>query len=621
MTKMNPVSLQDTLNEISSKVMVAEMGNKKARDMEVAIRRYAEWLSRDPSALFASELAVDAMIRSAPLGAEALGIARRTFTNIIGRVKAAIRLTNRSSLPSFTRKAAYSPEWRPIVQELDRLVEDGKLTIFHRRGVAHLMGYANWRNIPPSDFDSTHLAELLRLHEVSGSAGRKAEDGCRAWNAIVDSGASTLFPRHRLERPSRKRVVNPDWTTYPPSLRDDLYAYVTWLRQIDSNSESSTYLPDDVNAEFGEATVSADRPKRKKAIGQKHAKLVVQVVRQTAGALFRKGVDPSSIRSLADIATVEALRTSLHDIRKRLTDEGRFEHDSGYRYSAGQILWSIARDWVGAPFHEVEQMRQDTQRVRAPHAGYMAPSRQRQLARFDDPGTLKAWYDLPATLIERAEKARRRGRITQSTIVDVQIALLMEFINVMPARPGNLCSMRIKGSREHVNLLMPRTKGGKAFMQWRPEEVKNHEHLKAELGPEALRILRLYLEHYWAAAAKFAGAADSDYLLPGLRGKRSKTGSHVNRVFKRRVRSAGLDMTMHVGRHLSAKIILDADETMIEIVSRLLGHKNLETTRRFYVGCRTEGASAKYQRIVEGKRRTLRRMKRPKWTRGGEDDQ
>jgi integrase len=313
---------------------------------------------------------------------------------------------------------------------------------------------------------------------------------------------------------------------------------------------------------------------------------------------------------LADTANVGALRASLHDIRQRHEAEGRFKADSGYRYAAGSILWTIARDWTGAPGDVIDQMKRDTKKVKPKHQGYMAPSRQKMLDMFDEPARLLAWFDQPAKLLERAERLRRQGRITPSSIVDVQVALLIQMINVLPARPGNLCGQRFKGDPERRNLLLPRTKGGPLFMLWRPSEVKNHEHLKAELDPDAVATLRLYLEHYFPAALRFAGLQDSDYLFPGRKSDKPKSEKQMNRCFRKRMAKAGLDMTLHLGRHLAAKIILDEDEGLIEVVSRLLGHKSLETTRRFYLGTRTEKASERYREVIEAKTAKLRGCRR-----------
>jgi len=47
-------------------------------------------------------------------------------------------------------------------------------------------------------------------------------------------------------------------------------------------------------------------------------------------------------------------------------------------------------------------------------------------------------------------------------------------------------------------------------------------------------------------------------------------------------REAGVEMTLHQFRHLAAKLFLDQHPDGYETVRRLLGHKSLETTMRYY---------------------------------------
>jgi integrase len=64
-------------------------------------------------------------------------------------------------------------------------------------------------------------------------------------------------------------------------------------------------------------------------------------------------------------------------------------------------------------------------------------------------------------------------------------------------------------------------------------------------------------------------------------------------------RRAGIVLTPHQFRHLSARILLDAEPGGFETVKQLLGHKSLKTTAGAYAGIDSRRAARHHQRLVE----------------------
>jgi integrase len=62
---------------------------------------------------------------------------------------------------------------------------------------------------------------------------------------------------------------------------------------------------------------------------------------------------------------------------------------------------------------------------------------------------------------------------------------------------------------------------------------------------------------------------------------------------------AGIVLTAHQFRHLSAKVVLDAEPGSFEIVRQLLGHRSLSTTVGSYAGIDSRRAARHHQRLVE----------------------
>ena len=64
-------------------------------------------------------------------------------------------------------------------------------------------------------------------------------------------------------------------------------------------------------------------------------------------------------------------------------------------------------------------------------------------------------------------------------------------------------------------------------------------------------------------------------------------------------RRAGIVLTPHQFRHLSAKVLLDAEPGSFETVKQLLGHKSIKTTVGAYAGIDSRRAARHHQRLVE----------------------
>jgi integrase len=64
----------------------------------------------------------------------------------------------------------------------------------------------------------------------------------------------------------------------------------------------------------------------------------------------------------------------------------------------------------------------------------------------------------------------------------------------------------------------------------------------------------------------------------------------------------GLEMNPRLFRRFAAKLFLDRNPGDYETVRRLLGHKTIETTIRFYAGFETKAATKHYQGVVMGLR-------------------
>ena len=96
------------------------------------------------------------------------------------------------------------------------------------------------------------------------------------------------------------------------------------------------------------------------------------------------------------------------------------------------------------------------------------------------------------------------------------------------------------------------------------------------------------------------GISNHDFLFPAKRHaqKDPKTlGGQISALIDREL---GLKITPHQFRHAAGAIILKRHPGNYELVRRVLGHKSLAATTRFYIGLESQTAAQQFVELVEG---------------------
>ena len=189
--------------------------------------------------------------------------------------------------------------------------------------------------------------------------------------------------------------------------------------------------------------------------------------------------------------------------------------------------------------------------------------------------------DFPA---RRAEEGLRSDRGRRRDAVAVQIALAVQILLKAPMRAANLASLDIE---RHIQ----RTRSGKdgvVHVVIPGHEVKNGEHLEFILRPETVRLLDLYLREFHPSLSD----TPSPWLFPGGKGGGPKTVNTLGEQIKAHVfKATGLHVNLHLFRHIAAKLYLDQKPGGYEVCRRILGHRSMDTTTRFYAGMETAAAN------------------------------
>ncbi|MBV1800639.1 tyrosine-type recombinase/integrase [Siccirubricoccus sp. G192] len=530
--------------------------SRQREEMASAIRTVARLLGEDPAQIPANRRALSQRFRTvAPI---AHGISKASWSNVHYRLNKALDLV----LPPHLRRQRdlpLAPEW----QELKARIADQ----WTRKSLSRLFHFCSEAGISPEQVGEGTLEQFpgyLDIVRLKGSAGL-LRDTRRAWNRACSEVPD--WPGRLLETKPRKGLRVLPWETFPASLRADLQGWLDYRAGIGLPPEAEGEREDD----------GPSKPARPTTL--KHREHQVQ---QFASTLVKQGVDPSSLRRLADLVEPATLRLGAEVYRR----------DGKYMPSLPGLvagLQSIARHWV-----RPKPSADDMQKIRVllkkickqvPRRGMTTKNRARLYPILDDPEAALALLRLPGKLLGLAENVQHPHRAA----LLAQVALTIEILLMVPLRIGNLAAL---DTERH--LVLPRRPGGKARIVIDADEVKNEYHLDYPLPEPTVVLLRRYLREFRPTLAEPGSTA----LFPGQLG-RAKNPQALGRQISRAVfEHTELRMNPHLFRHAMASLYLKARPGDFETVRLVLGHKSLATTAGTYVFTEEQAAMQRFRDVI-----------------------
>ena len=169
----------------------------------------------------------------------------------------------------------------------------------------------------------------------------------------------------------------------------------------------------------------------------------------------------------------------------------------------------------------------------------------------------------------------------------VERALAISLLIFTGIRVKNLRSLRL--DRNVVR------RGERVFLSFTDDEMKSGNALELELPDETIRLLDTFLNHH---RDRLAGA-DGPYLFPGPDGEARSYSAMREAVSKPLLKHAGIKLSPHLYRHIIAKIVAERAPEMLPDVSRMLGHKSINTTYQSYLGTETPAASRRINQLLQ----------------------
>ena len=557
----------------------------------------------------------------------------RKVVRFVDPLSTGMRETSVDTLPA---------EWRHILGLLGEQLkehEKSEAAILRR-----LAGFCARQDLRATDIDAPLVNAFVAM-ELATHVSTYVEKLCaafRRWNDAVDAGLKC--PTLLLPRAPVHRQENVDWRSVPLGIRNPVDAYLETAVSVRNPGDWGDLVPDDdseyaeLGVVFGDATSDSDADAAPiLELGtHKNWRDAVKRAWHAAKTDARVQPKPEALGDLFCKPVVAALVASTRSARRRRNEaqglvfdpkvKGRYEH------TLVEALCSVGRALAIAPdrLEEVEELKRQIDPSviglkRAADGSIKRVYAERRigirhatmLAKFADTTRLKRWFEGPSVLWALACAPIRRGSKPQASHValarNALIARLGQY--VAPVRRTNHARYRHEGDDRH--LILPEGEG-EGTLIIPAHEGKTLRSIHVRIDPETVRMLKFYIKHFLPIAKRQAKAsADNPHLFPGADGRKIEDGgyglgrgyitkSKLNTSFKKHMmKHCGLDLCLHVMRHLAGKIILDQDPSAMSLVKEILGHKRLRTTQSYYAEVCKIVAQRRYIHLLERQARQV----------------
>jgi integrase len=536
-----PVTLADVLARLEVDL---DLDPARRRELCSAVRTVSRALNSDPALVTANLGQLRVRLRS--LTAAAAGVSRGRWSNIRSLTLKGLKRAGIRAMPGRCREP-HAPEWEVLRARLtDRRFASG---------LSRFMSYCTAHGIGPTAVNVAVFKDFEQAYENDSllrDPGGMVRDTCKLWNLAVATIPG--WPQATVEVPVRLRRFSLPLEAFPESFGEDVERFLS--REAEPDVFSDTYA----------------EPVRPATIRTRRRNILV-----IATALVRSGVPTGSITGLDVLVRTENAKLVLRLLLARFGGT-----TTGYIYQIATLLKIIGKHYARADERSVAELRALCSKLK-PAAKGLTEKNKRCLRQFADVKKLAGLIALPQYLLVAS---RRQNGDRRRKAVKVALGLAIGIELVIPIRAQNLAGLRLD---RHVHRA-----GKRMFLSIPAEETKNETAIDAELPPWLVQLMDAYLSCYRPRLT----APTSPWLFPGEEGRRRSPGGFGAQISALIAEETGIIMTLHQFRHLAAKLYLDRRPGDYETVRRLLAHKSLETTMRFYRELDTVLAVQRYGELL-----------------------
>lgn len=484
------------------------------------------------------------------------------------RLRAAFRLAS-PQLANPRNRAQLNAAWLELQVSLDTPMQ---------RSLSRLMYFAARQAVTPADVDDAIMDRFrahLRDDAMVSAWDAVVRKSIRAWNAL----ALTRAELRPVTAPKPKRT--PYWIAideWPEGLRNDL---TDLLRDL---------------AEPNLFTGSKVRKLRPSTIVQ-YQHMAATLVSAAVGS----GIDLVTLKRLHDALAPKVVAAALNFLVIR----------AGNRITP--LLFTlivrvlVMAEVVGLPDEQRRELKALCNELEANRPAdvqrrSMTAKNRALLERLEND---QRFSDLVHCMPELlAAQARARCNTTKAAST-MRTALAIDLLLTCSMRRENLVSLELGKSLRRM---------GKPphhfwLVEIEPENIKNAEPLRYRLEGRAAALLEEYLEEWRPRLCN----EPSPWLFARPDGRMFDARSLASSIERLSKRVLGTPLTPHQFRHISAESFLLANPDKLQLVSEHLGHRDPNTTRRYYSRPKQKEASRTYQahalKAREGSARRLAKGK------------
>jgi integrase len=551
MTTSDSSLIEPSLEDAIAKIEAAdELTEQKRRHWACSLRQLAKFLDRPLSTIAARWSSVQVQVRQ--LHHSRLGVTAKTLANHRSNARAALHWYRKEE-NLLQHGAPLTPEWTRLCEQIDKST---------RNRTWHLVRYCSARGVAPSSVNGAIFREYWGYRaETSGRATNVTHQRfmIRAWNSCVDK-LKELKLRILLEPPC-KILAYPAWDELPIGLRQGIDSYFATLAKPHRSLNGKRIGP------CGPVTIST-----------RHRELLA-VIRMAV----REGV---SLETLTGMAAL------LHpDVVERVLDA--YWRQNGPEPNTGTIdlgwkLLRMAREIGCLDQKSLERLDEMRAALEDHRREGLTPKNLRLIRQVLTDGVWSEVTSLQKVLMQQARLDKDHAPIKAA--VTAQLATAIAILTFAPVRICNLVSIELG-----QNLIKP---GGLQTPYWLvfPHyDVKNRVDLNFKFDQPLTDLIDEYVHEFRPALLRGTNAS---WLFPGEDGQPKNKLLFSKQITERIQKATGLRITPHQFRHAAAAFYLKHHPGNYETVRQLLGHRDIQTTIRFYCGLETMQATEEFGKLI-----------------------
>jgi integrase len=543
--------LEPSFAELADAIEQAtDLSDERRRHWVCSLRQIAKWLDRPITLVPARWIGI--RISVGHLHHARLGVRAKTLANHRANVKAALRWFGKEQdLPQ--RGIRLSLDWA-------RLRDKTETRIMSR--ISSLVRYCSARGVAPSAVDDTVFEDYWRYRSettdlVSNNTQRRFM--VRAWNACA--AIIEELQLQRLTEPPLKVLAQPAWDQFPEGLRKDIDDYFGVLAKPHRTLNGKRIQP------CGERTI-----------------------------LYRRAVVAAFARMAVRLGTPIERLTSLSallqpDLVERVLDaywQKNGETPNTGTIDLGKTLLRMARETGCLDQANIERLDDLRSALEQHRREGLTPKNLQLVRQVLTDGVWNEVVSLPYALMQQARALKDSAPIKAGIIA--QLACALSILTFAPVRLSNLVNIELG-----QNLIKPGGLNTPYWLVFPFYDVKNKVDLNFRFDQPLTDLIDEYIHDFRPPLLRGSNAS---WLFPGENGHPKVKLTFSKLITDRIQKAVGVRITVHQFRHAAAAIYLKHNPGDYETVRRLLGHRDIGTTVRFYCGLETMQATQQFGTLI-----------------------